>query len=243
MINIKYNFRKKNTYIYMILFLCILLFISFLNYKIKNLETNYVEFEYYFLVDNDIMDVIDKSDILLKEDCLLINDNVIFTINDNLKDNEIILPYSISENDILIKENKLKIVNYNNKGSISRKVFENLKEQYGYKRIYLNKLGDYAKYEEVISNILYSQPSNIKDIKGMIRLFKTLFIFVNFSLIVLIIILIINIIYDNKIYFKMLKLFGYPIIIRFILIILQILFMLTIPFVVSIVISLFGRIL
>lgn len=230
MINILYILRKENTYVYIIVLTILAIFLSIIKTNINSLDNNKVEYEYYFLLKEDELDTVSKNDILQIEDCLLINNYHLININDKLKNNEMILAYSLDEKSDFVKSNNFDIIDYNENTYISNDKFKELKELDRYKKIYLKKISYYEKYNESIEKSdFYSLSLDVEDAKKTLSFFKVLLLIIYAILIILILVIISNTIYDNLKNFKMLKLLGYKRINLIFIILIQIIIILLIP--------------
>lgn len=230
MINILYILRKENTYVYIIVLTILAIFLSIIKTNINSLDNNKAEYEYYFLLKEDELDTVSKNDILQIEDCLLINNYHLININDKLKNNEMILAYSLDEKSDFVKSNNFDIIDYNENTYISNDKFKELKELDRYKKIYLKKISYYEKYNESIEKSdFYSLSLDVEDAKKTLSFFKVLLLIIYAILIILILVIISNTIYDNLKNFKMLKLLGYKRINLIFIILIQIIIILLIP--------------
>ena len=211
MLNIKGFYRKKSTYIYLIIFVILIFFIIYFNIKINSLNLNKESYENYFITDTNILKNINKDNILSIKKCFYLDDNIVISIDKKLNNNEIIQSYFIDDNIDFIKENNLKIIDYNNSIYISEKKFNELASKYQiYYKVYLKKIKDYEVYNDIINKSIYKSISiNLEENKQMIKFFNIYKIIVCIIFFIMILVVIINIIYDNKKYNKMLKLFGY----------------------------------
>lgn len=231
MINIFYILRKENTYVYIILLTILAIFLSIIRTNINSLDDNKKEYEYYFLLKEDDINKVSNNDILIQEDCLLLNSHNVINISEKLKDNEIILAYNLDENNDFIKNNKFKIIDYDNDTYISNDKFKEIKELDRYKKIYLKRISYYENYNELIEKSdFYSLSLDVQDAKKTLSFFKVLLVIILIILLILVCVIITNTIYDNLKNFKMLKLLGYKRINMFFIIIMQILIILFIPF-------------
>lgn len=231
MINIFYILRKENTYVYIIILTILAIFLSVIRTNINSLDDNKKEYEYYFLLKEDDINKISNNDILIQEDCLLLNSHNVINISNKLKDNEIILAYNLDENNDFIKNNKFNIIDYDNDTYISNDKFKEIKELDRYKKIYLKKISDYENYNELIGKSdFYSLSLDVQDAKKTLSFFKVLLVIILIILLILVCVIITNTIYDNLKNFKMLKLLGYKKNNMFFIIIMQILIILLIPF-------------
>lgn len=230
MINIFYIFRKENTYIYITLLSFLAIFLSIISSNIKSLDNNKKEYDYYFLLKEDKLKEISKNDILSMEDCILVNNYHLINVSDELKDNEMILAYSLDEESDFVRKNKFKIIDYNENTYISRDKFRKLKSSDSYKKIYLKRITDYEKYNSLIEKSdFYSKSIDIEEAKKTMSFFKGLLIVLYIVLFLLICVIIANTIYDNLRNFRMLRLLGYKRKNMIFIIIIQILLMLFVP--------------
>ena len=114
MLNVLSFYRKKNTYIYIMIFITISLFLLFLKKQIVLLNINRIEYDNYIVIRKDDINKIDKSIILYQEECMFFYDTIL-SVNDSLSNDEIILSYNISDDNSYVISNNLKIVDYSKK--------------------------------------------------------------------------------------------------------------------------------
>ena len=209
MLNVIGFYRKKNTFIYLLILSISLTFLFYFNHNINLLNFNKKEYNNYFIVKN-IPNEIYNKDSLLIEKCFLI-DNKIITIDDNLKNNEMVLAYSFNEKNEFIVNNSFSIIKYGETTLISSEKFKALEEKYESNyRIYLKEIEDYENYNNIINNSLFHSISlDLQEAKRDIKFFKGFAKIISVIIVLMIIALIYSIINDNHKYNRMLKLLGY----------------------------------
>lgn len=209
MLNVIGFYRKKNTYIYFFILSITLIFLFYFNHNINFLNLNKKEYNNFF-ISNNISNEINNNDILFIESCFFI-DNKTITIDESLKDDEMILAYSFNEGNEFITDNSFNIIKYGDNTLISNEKFKKLEKKYEtYYRIYLKRIEDYKKYEKVINDsIFFSISLDLQRAKSDIKLFSGFAKIISVIIIIMLIIIIYNIINDNHKYNRILNLLGY----------------------------------
>ena len=211
MLNVLSFYRKKNTYIYIMIFITISLFLLFLKKQIVLLNINRIEYDNYIVIRKDDINKIDKSIILYQEECMFFYDTIL-SVNDSLSNDEIILSYNISDDNSYVISNNLKIVDYSKQTFVNLYNFEKLKRENEelYLKIYLTKIEYYEKYKKLIDDaVFYNETLNIQKTSKSLHLFNILFRIIVVVLIFMIIVAFFNLIFDNRKNNQLLKFLGY----------------------------------
>lgn len=211
MLNVLSFYRKENTYIYIMIFITISLFLLFLKKQIVLLNINRIEYDNYIVIRKDDINKIDKSIILYQEECMFFYDTIL-SVNDSLSNDEIILSYNISDDNSYVISNNLKIVDYSKQTFVNLYNFEKLKRENEelYLKIYLTKIEYYEKYKKLIDDaVFYNETLNIQKTSKSLHLFNMLFRIIVVVLIFMIIVAFFNLIFDNRKNNQLLKFLGY----------------------------------
>lgn len=242
MLNVLSFYRKKNTYIYIMIFVTISLFLLFLKKQIVLLNINRIEYDNYIVIRKDDINKIDKGIILYQEECMSFYDTIL-SVNDSLSNDEIILSYNISDDNSYVINNNLKIVDYSEQTFVNLYNFEKLKRENEelYLKIYLTKIEYYEKYKKLIDYaVFYNDTLNIQKTSKSLHLFNMLFRIIVVVLIFMIIVVFLNFIFDNRKNNQLLKFLGYSKSNIFLVMMCNFFSMIIISFVISLIIYILG---
>ena len=205
-----YIFRKKNTYIFITILLFIVLFATFIIKYNNSLNNNKIEYNQFFLLKENELNKINKKDLLLYKKCLLVDNNYIIDSDEKLNYDDMILSYRLDSSNIFIKKNNLNIIGFGQTNYISNERLNDLYKEYGYYKVYLNKLTNYKNYEYLINeSVFYSKSLDVEEAIKTINIFNIVLKIIYFLLIIMMIIIILNIIFDGVKNLHLLNLLGY----------------------------------
>lgn len=205
-----YIFREKNTYIFITILLFIVLFATFIIKHNDSLNNNKIEYNQFFLLNENELNKIDQKDLLLNKKCLLVDNNYIIDSDEKLNYDDMILSYRLDSNNIFIKKNNFNIIGFGQTNYISNRKLYDLYNEYGYNKVYLKRLTDYKKYEYLINeSIYYSKSLDVEEAIKTINIFNTVLKIIYFLLIIMMIIIVLNIIFDGVKNLHLLNLLGY----------------------------------